>query len=205
MTPLYARRRRTALAAATAVAAGALLTTGLATGTATADSAPAGKPVLGSAPVLLSAAARTSLIQEQQSTASGTADAIGLGAKEKLIVKDVVKDVDGTVHTRYERTYDGRTDPVVVRTLSRRRPGWFRPPGTAPLFADPIRTEGCAFAEVTRFYTPATHGPTATFGQHHSTLMTCTRRGCHSSLARCTTRTAPQPSGTPTHPPRSFE
>ncbi|GGQ79536.1 M4 family metallopeptidase [Streptomyces althioticus] len=107
MTPLYARRRRTALAAATAVAAGALLTTGLATGTATADSAPDGKPVLGSAPVLLSAAARTSLIQEQQSTASGTADAIGLGAKEKLIVKDVVKDVDGTVHTRYERTYDG--------------------------------------------------------------------------------------------------
>ncbi|MEV5374291.1 M4 family metallopeptidase [Streptomyces albogriseolus] len=107
MTPLYARRRRTVLAAATAVAAGALLTTGLATGTATADSAPAGKPVLGGAPVLLSAAARTSLIQEQQATAAETADAIGLGAKEKLIVKDVVRDVDGTVHTRYERTYDG--------------------------------------------------------------------------------------------------
>ncbi|MEV5182989.1 M4 family metallopeptidase [Streptomyces werraensis] len=111
MTPLYARRRRTALAAATAVAAGALLTTGLAAGTATADPAPApapaGKPVLGGAPVLLSAAARTSLIQEQQATAAGTADAIGLGAQEKLIVKDVVKDVDGTVHTRYERTYGG--------------------------------------------------------------------------------------------------
>ncbi|GHE67942.1 peptidase [Streptomyces cellulosae] len=107
MTPLYARRRRTALAAATAVVAGALLTTGLATGTATADSAPAGKPVLGGAPVLLSASARTSLIEEQQATASETADAIGLGAKEKLIVKDVVKDVDGTVHTRYERTYAG--------------------------------------------------------------------------------------------------
>ncbi|MEU1265527.1 M4 family metallopeptidase [Streptomyces cellulosae] len=107
MTPLYARRRRTALTAATAVVAGALLTTGLATGTATADSAPAGKPVLGGAPVLLSASARTSLIREQQATASETADAIGLGAKEKLIVKDVVKDVDGTVHTRYERTYDG--------------------------------------------------------------------------------------------------
>ncbi|MEU5463638.1 M4 family metallopeptidase [Streptomyces althioticus] len=107
MTPFHARRRRTALAAATAVVAGALLTTGLATGTATADSAPAGKPVLGGAPVLLPAAARTSLIQEQQSSASETADAIGLGAKEKLIVKDVVKDVDGTVHTRYERTYEG--------------------------------------------------------------------------------------------------
>ncbi|MEU9552495.1 M4 family metallopeptidase [Streptomyces werraensis] len=107
MTPLYARRRRTALAAATAVAAGALLTTGLAAGTATADPAPAGKPVMGGAPVLLSAAARTSLIQEQQATAAETADAIGLGAQEKLIVKDVVKDVDGTVHTRYERTYGG--------------------------------------------------------------------------------------------------
>ncbi|CAL9555384.1 Transglutaminase-activating metalloprotease [Streptomyces sp. enrichment culture] len=107
MTPLYARRRRTALAAATAVAAGALLTTGLAAGTATADPAPAGKPDLGGAPVLLSAAARTSLIQEQQATAAETADAIGLGAQEKLIVKDVVKDVDGTVHTRYERTYGG--------------------------------------------------------------------------------------------------
>ncbi len=57
--------------------------------------------------MLLSASARTSLIREQQATASETADAIGLGAKEKLIVKDVVKDVDGTVHTRYERTYDG--------------------------------------------------------------------------------------------------
>ncbi|MDU0305198.1 M4 family metallopeptidase [Streptomyces sp. PAL114] len=107
MTPLYARRRRTVLAAATAVVAGALLTAGLATGTATADSAPSGKPVLGAAPVLLSAAARTSLIQEQQATAAETAEAIGLGAEEKLIVKDVVRDVDGTVHTRYERTYDG--------------------------------------------------------------------------------------------------
>ncbi|MEU2371508.1 M4 family metallopeptidase [Streptomyces pseudogriseolus] len=106
MTPLYARRR-TALAAATAVVAGALLTTGLATGTATAGSAPAGTPALGGAPVLLSAAARTSLIQKQQATAADTAEAIGLGAREKLIVKDVVRDVDGTVHTRYERTYAG--------------------------------------------------------------------------------------------------
>ena len=107
MTPLYARHQRTALAIATTVAAGALLATGLTTGTAAADSAPAGKPALAGAPVLLSAAARTSLIQEQQATAAETADAIGLGAKEKLIVKDVVRDVDGTVHTRYERTYDG--------------------------------------------------------------------------------------------------
>ncbi|MET4658707.1 Zn-dependent metalloprotease [Streptomyces sp. PvP037] len=107
MTPLYARHQRTALAIATTVAAGALLATGLTTGTAAADSAPSGKPVLAGAPVLLSAAARTSLIQEQQASAAETAGEIGLGAKEKLVVKDVVKDADGTVHTRYERTYDG--------------------------------------------------------------------------------------------------
>ncbi|MFH8621215.1 M4 family metallopeptidase [Streptomyces vietnamensis] len=38
---------------------------------------------------------------------AATASSLGLGAKEKLVVKDVVKDADGTVHTRYERTYAG--------------------------------------------------------------------------------------------------
>lgn len=32
---------------------------------------------------------------------------MGLGAKEALVVRDVVKDADGTLHTRYERTYGG--------------------------------------------------------------------------------------------------
>ncbi|MEV5438002.1 M4 family metallopeptidase [Streptomyces sp. NPDC052682] len=108
MTPRYTRHQRTTLAIATAVAAGALLTTGLtATGSAAAESAPAGRPQLAAAPVLLSASARTSLIKEQQADASDTAEKIGLGAQEKLVVKDVVKDADGTVHTRYERTYAG--------------------------------------------------------------------------------------------------
>ncbi|MFI8190561.1 M4 family metallopeptidase [Streptomyces sp. NPDC085946] len=107
MTPRYARHQRTTLAVATAVAAGALLTTGLSTGSAAADSAPAGRPALAAAPVLLSAPARTALIREQQADAAGTAREIGLGAQEKLLVKDVVKDADGTVHTRYERTYAG--------------------------------------------------------------------------------------------------
>ncbi|MCQ9180532.1 M4 family metallopeptidase [Streptomyces sp. IBSBF 2953] len=109
MTSLYARRKRTTLAIATAVAAGALLTTGLTTGTAAAQT-PAesgGKSVQPAAPVQLSAAARTTLIKQQQVDAPETAQAIGLGAKEKLVVKDVVKDADGTVHTRYERTYAG--------------------------------------------------------------------------------------------------
>ncbi|MEU0408945.1 M4 family metallopeptidase [Streptomyces griseorubiginosus] len=108
MTPLYARHKRTTLAIATAVAAGALLTTGLATGSATAATPAEGTgKALAGAPVQLTAAARTSLIKEQQADAATTAQKIGLGAKEKLVVKDVVRDADGTVHTRYERTYDG--------------------------------------------------------------------------------------------------
>ncbi|MFI2202449.1 M4 family metallopeptidase [Streptomyces sp. NPDC020192] len=102
MSPLYARHKRTTLAVATAVAAGALLSTGL-TPSATAAS----KTPLAATPAALSAAAHTSLIQQAQANATETAQKIGLGAKEQLIVKDVVKDVDGTVHTRYERTYAG--------------------------------------------------------------------------------------------------
>ncbi|GAA4561619.1 MULTISPECIES: M4 family metallopeptidase [Streptomyces] len=105
-SPLYARHKRATLAIATAVAAGALLTTGLTPGSSVAADS-AGKPALAAAPVLLSAPARTALIQEQQADATRTADEIGLGAQEKLVVRDVVKDADGSVHTRYERTYAG--------------------------------------------------------------------------------------------------
>ncbi|GHF61404.1 M4 family metallopeptidase [Streptomyces griseosporeus] len=104
MSSLYARHKRTTLAVATAVAAGALLTTGLTTGSAAAQT-PA--PKLAAAPVLLSSAARTTLIQEKQSEATTTAREIGLASQESLVVKDVVKDADGSVHTRYERTYAG--------------------------------------------------------------------------------------------------
>ena len=109
MTPLYARRKRTTLAIATAVAAGALLTTGLTAGSSAAeDRAGSGRTATPLAvPVALAPAARTALIKDQQAEAAETADEIGLGAQEKLVVKDVVKDADGTVHTRYERTYAG--------------------------------------------------------------------------------------------------
>ncbi|BDH07710.1 MULTISPECIES: M4 family metallopeptidase [Streptomyces] len=103
MSTLYARHKRTTLVIATAVAAGALLSTGLSSSASAEASA---KPLAG-APTLLSASARTTLIQQAQSDAPETAQRIGLGAKEKLVARDVVKDVDGTVHTRYERTYAG--------------------------------------------------------------------------------------------------
>ncbi|MGW0411316.1 M4 family metallopeptidase [Streptomyces collinus] len=107
MSFLNTRHKRSTLAIATAVAAGALLSTGPA-GTASAQ-IPAGsasaKPL--AAPATLSATARTTLIRQARDGAAATARRIGLGAEEKLVVKDVVKDADGTVHTRYERTYAG--------------------------------------------------------------------------------------------------
>ncbi|MBO7939684.1 M4 family metallopeptidase [Streptomyces antibioticus] len=108
MSSLYARRKRTTLVIATAVAAGALVTTGLTTGSAAAQTpadAAARTPL--AVPVALSASARTALIQDKQADAGTTAREIGLGSQEKLVVRDVVKDADGTVHTRYERTYAG--------------------------------------------------------------------------------------------------
>lgn len=36
-----------------------------------------------------------------------TAKSLGLGAKEKLVVKSVITDKDGSTHTRYDRTYAG--------------------------------------------------------------------------------------------------
>ncbi|MGW1050186.1 M4 family metallopeptidase [Streptomyces sp. NPDC002521] len=106
MSPLYARHKRATLAIATAVAAGALISTSLASSaSAQTPAGTAAKPL--AAPSALSAAARISLIQKAQADAAATAQQIGLGAKEKLVVKDIVRDADGTVHTRYERTYAG--------------------------------------------------------------------------------------------------
>ncbi|CCK27335.1 neutral zinc metalloprotease [Streptomyces davaonensis JCM 4913] len=123
MTPRYARHKRTTLAIATAIAAGALLTTGLTSTGAAAKTDPAA----GATPVQLTAAARTALVEQAAAEAPTTADEIGLGAQEKLVVKDVVKDADGSTHTRYERTYAGLPvlggDLIVHETASGRTTG----------------------------------------------------------------------------------
>ncbi|WP_286260431.1 M4 family metallopeptidase [Streptomyces graminofaciens] len=67
----------------------------------------AAAPDRGSLPAKLSPAQRKSLIQRAEKATDRTAGRLGLGAKEKLRVRDVTKDADGTVHTRYERTYAG--------------------------------------------------------------------------------------------------
>ncbi|GAA1091738.1 M4 family metallopeptidase [Streptomyces javensis] len=97
-------KRRSAIAAGTAVAAAALLASGLSAGTAGAAPADA---TSGAQPAALTASARAELLREANATKADTASSLGLGAKEKLVVKDVIKDADGTTHTRYDRTYDG--------------------------------------------------------------------------------------------------
>ncbi|MFD5538539.1 M4 family metallopeptidase [Streptomyces sp. NPDC127079] len=104
------RRRtphRTAVVALAGV--GALIAVAVQSGAASA--APAaphpGRINPAHAAVRLSPSQRAELLRDASTERAATARSIGLGAQEKLIVKDVVKDADGTLHTRYERTYAG--------------------------------------------------------------------------------------------------
>ncbi|WP_435273358.1 M4 family metallopeptidase [Streptomyces parvulus] len=96
-------QRRAAAVALAGVAA--LIATAVQSGAATA--APVQAPAPGAESVTLTPAQRAELIRDADATKAETAGDLGLGAKEKLVVRDVVKDRDGTLHTRYERTYDG--------------------------------------------------------------------------------------------------
>ncbi|MFJ4370782.1 M4 family metallopeptidase [Streptomyces chartreusis] len=107
-TPHTPHRRAAAVAL---VGVAALIAAAVQAGAATAapEKAPsaAGKVIPGAEAVKLSPAQRAELIRDANATKADTARELGLGAKEKLVVRDVVKDGNGTVHTRYERTYDG--------------------------------------------------------------------------------------------------
>ncbi|MFD7079947.1 M4 family metallopeptidase [Streptomyces sp. NPDC059918] len=122
--------RRNATATGALLAAAALLTVGVQAGTAaaqpdgSANAAAKGQQVRnpGALPAQLTPSQRAELIAKAQSTTAATAKELGLGAQEKLLVHDVVKDQDGTTHTRYERTYEGLPvlggDLVVSRTAA---------------------------------------------------------------------------------------
>ncbi|QIP84555.1 peptidase M4 [Streptomyces sp. Tu 2975] len=125
MRPTH-RRRATATGALIATAA--LLAVGFQTGTSAAAqpeapaAAKAGKADPGALPKSLSPAQRAELIRQASATTAATAKELGLTAKEKLVVRDVAQDRDGTTHTRYERTYDGLPvlggDLVVAKTAT---------------------------------------------------------------------------------------
>ncbi|WP_329312313.1 M4 family metallopeptidase [Streptomyces sp. NBC_01278] len=82
-SPAGGRARRVAIVSGAAVLTGTLLAAG-------ASGASAG-----------------AVPQHDDTSVAATALSLGLGSEEELVVKDVIKDADGTVHTRYDRTYAG--------------------------------------------------------------------------------------------------
>ncbi|MFZ3597036.1 M4 family metallopeptidase [Streptomyces sp. BH104] len=89
---------------------------------------------------IATAVAAGALLAGTLATTGASADPAASG--EKLVVKDVVKDKDGTTHTRYERTYDGLPvlggDLIVHRKKSGASEGVTR--ATAKSIA--VKTEG---------------------------------------------------------------
>lgn len=108
---------RRATATGALIAAAALIAVAIPSGAATATSAPSSAPLggvtagtkadPGALPAKLSPAQRAELLSEANATKAATARELGLGSTEKLVVRDVAQDRDGTTHTRYERTLGG--------------------------------------------------------------------------------------------------
>ena len=92
---------RKKLAIGTIAAASALLAAGLQSAAATAV------PSAVTPRAVTIADAQVKAIAYGKAEATDVAASLGLGAKEKLTVKDVVVDKDGTRHLRYDRTYAG--------------------------------------------------------------------------------------------------
>ncbi|MFJ1969575.1 M4 family metallopeptidase [Streptomyces sp. NPDC087903] len=110
------RHRRTALTAAALAAFLALPVPAYAgpapTAGTVAEGTPApqrvdARPRPGAQAVPLTGAQRRRMLSQATEDSADTARDLGLGSREKLVAKDVVKDADGTVHTRYARTYAG--------------------------------------------------------------------------------------------------
>ncbi|MFF0227227.1 M4 family metallopeptidase [Streptomyces sp. NPDC004629] len=165
----YPRRSRyTAALVLTAV--GTLLAAGVQTGTAVAaDRGGSAKikatPRAAAAPARLSATQRAALLKSATASAAGTAKALDLGAKEKLVVKDVTQDADGTTHTRYERTYAGlpvlggdlvvHTDGARLTVSKATRADLAVPTTTPKVPAATARTKALAAATEARAERPA--------------------------------------------------
>ncbi|MDX3852403.1 M4 family metallopeptidase [Streptomyces sp. AK02-01A] len=97
--------RKKTVRVAALVASAAMVVVGVQTGSASAQPDPARES--GATAVALTPSQRVEAIKSAQADTTSEAGALGLGTQEKLVVRDVVKDADGTVHTRYERTYAG--------------------------------------------------------------------------------------------------
>ncbi|MYX15494.1 peptidase M4 family protein [Streptomyces sp. SID8374] len=106
-----ARTTRTTRRLAALAAVAAMVVAGVQTGSAVAtpggSDAPSAAPSTAAALGVNSSAQRATAIKSAQAETASAAKALKLGGSEKLIVRDVITDAKGTVHTRYERTYDG--------------------------------------------------------------------------------------------------
>ncbi|MFI2210253.1 M4 family metallopeptidase [Streptomyces sp. NPDC020141] len=103
-----------ASAAAALLASGALLAVALPAGPAGIASAatvsaavPEPRARAGAEPARLTPADHAELLADARADRARTARAIGLGGAETLLPGQVLKDADGTLHTRYERAYRG--------------------------------------------------------------------------------------------------
>ncbi|MFD5435683.1 M4 family metallopeptidase [Kitasatospora sp. NPDC127067] len=86
----------------------AALTSGVAVADETPTQAPAEvRATAGALPVQLSPEQRGELLASADASLAETARSLKLGSKEALVARGVTKDADGSVHTRYERTFDG--------------------------------------------------------------------------------------------------
>ncbi|MGW8355638.1 M4 family metallopeptidase [Streptomyces wedmorensis] len=96
---------------ASALPASALPASALPASAATGTQAPAASlspaPRAGALKAALTPAQHAALLADAQAHRATTARALGLGAQEQLLPKSVLKDADGTLHTRYERTFAG--------------------------------------------------------------------------------------------------
>ncbi|MGW2207455.1 M4 family metallopeptidase [Streptomyces sp. NPDC001774] len=171
---LRSHRRRTRAiprAAASLITTAAVLAALAPAASASASAAP---PAVtaddGSLPLPLTPGQRQTLLDRAASAAVATRQRLGLSAAEALRVRDAVKDRDGTIHTRYERTYaglpvlggdlvihesaDGGIKGVTWASLSRIAPGSLNPLVTATAAQKQARTtaEG-------RGITPAAQAP----------------------------------------------
>ncbi|AXI79505.1 M4 family metallopeptidase [Peterkaempfera bronchialis] len=78
-----------------------MLVVGIQASTGTANALP------GSLSGPAAAGQRAQLVEQATTQAPGLARSLALGSQEKLVVRDVVVDADGTRHLRYDRTYGG--------------------------------------------------------------------------------------------------
>lgn len=105
MSQLASTPRRNTLRIAALVASAAMVALGVQTGASAQTDSAAGTN--GAKALALSATQHADAVESAQAATASEAKALGLGAQEKLVVKDVITDANGTVHTRYDRTYEG--------------------------------------------------------------------------------------------------